>query len=81
MPQLPGPTIRDRAARLRSAGDAALTRHLTTQVGRTHRILTESPRMGRTEQFTEVTFATDQPEGAILQATIASQNGNTLHAF
>ena len=26
--------------------------------------------MGRTEQFTEVSFATDQPEGAIVTATI-----------
>jgi threonylcarbamoyladenosine tRNA methylthiotransferase MtaB len=37
--------------------------------------------MGRTEQFTEVTFATDQPEGAIVQATITGQDGNTLRAF
>ena len=80
MPQLPGPVIRDRAAALRAAGDAALTRHLAEQVGQTHRILTESPRMGRTEQFTEVTFATDQPEGAIVTATITGQDGKALLA-
>ena len=80
MPQLPGPVIRDRAAALRAAGDAALARHLTAQVGRTHRILTESPRMGRTGQFTEVAFATDQPEGAIVTATITGQDGRVLLA-
>jgi threonylcarbamoyladenosine tRNA methylthiotransferase MtaB len=80
MPQLPGPVIRDRAAALRAAGDAALARHLAAQVGQTHRILTESPRMGRTEQFTEVAFATDRPEGAIVTATITGQDGRVLLA-
>ena len=80
MPQLTGPVIRDRAARLRAAGDAALARHLVSQQGQTHRILTETPRMGRTEQFTEVSFATDQPEGVILQAAILGHEGARLVA-
>jgi threonylcarbamoyladenosine tRNA methylthiotransferase MtaB len=78
MPQLAGPVIRDRAARLRQAGAAALARHLQAQVGRTHRILTEGLRMGRTEQFTEVRFACDQPEGQIVTAQIAGQEGDHL---
>ena len=80
MPQLAGPVIRDRAARLRAAGDAALARHLASQRGRTHRILTETPRMGRTEQFTEVAFASDQPEGVILHAAILGHKGARLMA-
>ncbi|MCB2122046.1 MAG: MiaB/RimO family radical SAM methylthiotransferase, partial [Rhodobacteraceae bacterium] len=60
MPQVRGPAIRDRAARLRQAGDAALLRHLAAQRGKVHRILTEGPRIGRTEQFTEVVFAADR---------------------
>ena len=80
MPQVKGPEIRARAARLRAAGDAALARHLNAQAGRTHRILTESARMGRTEQFTEVAFASDQPEGQIVMATITGQNGTQLIA-
>ena len=66
MPQVRGPEIKDRAARLRAAGDAALARHLAAQVGQTHRVLIEGPRLGRTEQFTEVAFAADQPEGQIV---------------
>jgi len=81
MPQQPGPIIRNRAAALRAAGDAALARHLTAQIGQTHRILTESPRMGRTEQFTEVSFATNQPEGAIVAARISAHDGQNLHAL
>ncbi len=80
MPQVRGPEIRDRAARLRAAGDVALERHLAAQRGRIHRILTESPRMGRTEQFAEVDFATDQPEGAIVEARIIGRTDQRLAA-
>ena len=80
MPQVKGPEIKSRAARLRVAGDEALARHLKAQLGQTHCILTESPRMGRTEQFTEVTFATDQPEGQIVGATILGSEQGRLTA-
>ncbi|MBL4928122.1 tRNA (N(6)-L-threonylcarbamoyladenosine(37)-C(2))-methylthiotransferase MtaB [Fuscibacter oryzae] len=80
MPQLTGPVIRDRAARLRAAGDTALARHLASQQGATHRILTETARMGRTEQFTEVAFASDQPEGVVITAAITGQQGERLLA-
>jgi len=70
MPQLKGPDIKARAAQLRAKGEAALTRHLQAQLGQTHRILMEGPRMGRTEQFTEVDVSTDQPEGQIITARI-----------
>ncbi len=80
MPQVKGPLIKDRAARLRAAGDLALQRHLAAQVGVSHRVLMESPRMGRTEQFTEVSFSNDQPEGLIVTASIASHHNGQLLA-
>jgi threonylcarbamoyladenosine tRNA methylthiotransferase MtaB len=80
MPQVKGPVIKERAARLRALGDQALARHLSAQEGRTHRVLTEGPRLGRTEQFTEVTFDTDRPEGAILDVTIKGHDGERLLA-
>jgi threonylcarbamoyladenosine tRNA methylthiotransferase MtaB len=80
MPQVPAPTTRDRATRLRAAGDAALRRHLDAQVKRTHRILTESRRMGRIEQFTEVRFRSDQPEGHIVTTEILGTDGTRLLA-
>ncbi len=70
MPQVKGPLVKERAARLRAVGDAALERHLAAQVGVAHRVLMEGPRMGRTEQFTEVEFGSDQPEGQIVTARI-----------
>lgn len=80
MPRVPGEVIRDRAARLRAEGDAALAAHLAAQVGRTRRILTEGPRLGRTEQFTEVAFDRDQPEGALIDAAITGHDGARLTA-
>lgn len=80
MPQVKGPEIKARAARLRAAGDAALAAHLSAQVGATHRVLMEGPRMGRTEQFTEVSFLADRPEGQIVTARIVDFAGERLVA-
>ena len=75
-----GNVIKSRAAQLRAAGDAAVQRHLQRQIGKTHQILMENPHMGRTEQFTEVTFDAPQTEGAIVTAKILSMNGQQLTA-
>jgi threonylcarbamoyladenosine tRNA methylthiotransferase MtaB len=80
MPQLRGPEIKERAARLRAVGDAVLRQHLQAQVGQVHRILTEGPRLGRTEGFAEVAFAADQPEGTILDLRVTGQDGARLLA-
>lgn len=80
MPAVNGRTIKDRAARLRAAGQTQVSRHLAAQHGKTHLILMENPRMGRTEQFTEVTFGTDQPEGQIVAAQITGATDNQLLA-
>ena len=80
MPRVPGPAIKDRAARLRAAGDSALAAHLAAQVGRTHRILTEGPHLGRTAGFTEVTLADAAPEGALIDVTIRGHDGQRLSA-
>ena len=75
-----GAVIKERAARLRAAGVTQVKRHLEAQIGRDHRILMEKPRLGRTEQFTEVSFAQDRPEGQITLATITGNDGQRLTA-
>jgi threonylcarbamoyladenosine tRNA methylthiotransferase MtaB len=78
--QVNGNVIKERAARLRAVGEAQVTRHLSEQIGRQHSILMENPHMGRTEQFTEVRFATPQTEGALVQAQITGIDGLQLTA-
>ncbi|WP_306114832.1 MULTISPECIES: tRNA (N(6)-L-threonylcarbamoyladenosine(37)-C(2))-methylthiotransferase MtaB [unclassified Roseovarius] len=80
MPQVDGTAIKDRAARLRAAGARQVDTHLRGQIGQRHQVLMENPRMGRTEQFTEVDFTSDQAEGQIVTATIRDQNGQRLVA-
>ena len=80
MPRVPGPAIKDRAARLRAAGDAALARHLDEQAGQTRLVLTEGPRLARTEHFTEVAFDRDMPEGTLINVTITGHDGTRLRA-
>jgi threonylcarbamoyladenosine tRNA methylthiotransferase MtaB len=80
MPALDGATVRERAARLRAAGEAAVARHLAAQVGREHEVLMEAPRMGRTPHFAEVAFASDQPVGRVLRARVTGVEGTRLMA-
>lgn len=80
MPAVPGPQIKDRAARLRAAGQAQVQRHLNAQIGQRHAVLMESPRMGRTAQFAEVIFDIDQPEGQIVHTRITGKTDTQLRA-
>ena len=80
MPAVDGATIKERAARLRAAGADRVSFHLQEQVGRQHRVLMESPHMGRTEQFTEVRFEVAQQEGAVVDAVIEGRSADHLLA-
>jgi threonylcarbamoyladenosine tRNA methylthiotransferase MtaB len=80
MPAVNGNVIKARAAQLRAAGDHRVSAHLAAQHGKTHHILMENARMGRTEQFTEVTFDSDQSEGQIVTAQITGTRGTQLTA-
>lgn len=80
MPQVPGGVAKERAARLRAAGAAAVVAHLRGQVGQTQRVLMEGPRLGRTEGFAEVVFGVDQPVGRIVDAVPTGVQGVRLVA-
>ena len=80
MPAVNGKLIKERAAKLRAAGATQIDLHLAAQTGKTHKILMENARMGRTEQFTEVLFDRDQPESQIVQARITGFAGQQLTA-
>lgn len=80
IPPINGNIIKARAAALRKAGQAQVTKHLAAQIGQTRNVLMENPRMGRTEQFAEVIFDSDQPEGHIVRAMLTGHEGNHLTA-
>ena len=81
MPQVDGRAIKERAARLRAAGQAQVQKHLAAQVGLTHDILLESPDMGRTRQFAEVRLTRPGTAGDMLSARISGvENGSLIAA-
>ncbi|WP_332771487.1 tRNA (N(6)-L-threonylcarbamoyladenosine(37)-C(2))-methylthiotransferase MtaB [Phenylobacterium sp.] len=75
MPQLQRPVIKDRAARLRAAGEAALVRHLERQVGRTVTGLVERDGVARAEDFTEIAFTGEAAVGSIVAMRITGHAG------
>jgi threonylcarbamoyladenosine tRNA methylthiotransferase MtaB len=75
MPAVAGAIVKDRAARLRAAGDAALVRHLERQAGRTVPVLIEKAGVGRAADFTEIAFAGEAPVGGIVPMTLTGHDG------
>jgi len=67
MPQVAGPEIRERARRLRAAGESALRKRLASEIGAVREVLIESDRQGRTEHFLPVAVSGESP-GAVRQA-------------
>ena len=75
MPQLQRPVIKDRAARLRAAGQRALERHLQRQIGRTILGLVERDGVARAEDFTEVAYVGAAAVGSIVPLAITGHDG------
>jgi threonylcarbamoyladenosine tRNA methylthiotransferase MtaB len=79
MPQVSREVAKERAERLRAAGEAALARHLAAQAGSRLRVLTERGGQGRAEDFTQVrTPGLDA--GLMLEATATGHDGKALLA-
>jgi threonylcarbamoyladenosine tRNA methylthiotransferase MtaB len=77
MPQVKGEVIRDRAKRLREAGEAALRQRLASEVGATRDVLIESATQGRTEHFLPVAIQNGTP-GAVRNVVITGHDGARL---
>jgi threonylcarbamoyladenosine tRNA methylthiotransferase MtaB len=77
MPQVAGPLIKERARRLRAAGEVVLRRRLQGEVGATRDVLIESDRQGRTEHYLPVAIAGERV-GSVVPVRIAGENGEQL---
>jgi threonylcarbamoyladenosine tRNA methylthiotransferase MtaB len=77
MPQLDRGLVKERASRLRAAGDAAYERHLHSMVGSVQPVLAERAGMGRVPQFTPVFFG-DDIAGGIHQIRVTGHDGKVL---
>lgn len=78
MPQLDRTVVRERAARLRAAGEVAHVRHLDAMVGRTVAVLVERPGFGRSGQYTPVALPRDRAAGSVVEAVVDGHDGTRL---
>ncbi|PZO81850.1 MAG: tRNA (N(6)-L-threonylcarbamoyladenosine(37)-C(2))-methylthiotransferase MtaB [Mesorhizobium amorphae] len=77
MPQLDRGLVKERAARLRAAGEAAHLSHLRSMGGSVQRLLVERSGLGRAENFTLAALDGGTP-GTIVEAVIAGHDGDKL---
>ena len=75
MPKVPSKFVKERAAKLRQAGENALICFLEGHIGTSTDLLMETPNMGRTPQFASVRFDADQAPGDLIAVTIHDRDG------
>jgi threonylcarbamoyladenosine tRNA methylthiotransferase MtaB len=80
MPQVNRDTVKERARRLRTQGEAALARHLDREIGAVRRVLAETNEVGHTEHFTPVQFDDVVEPGRIVEARMIRHDGRRLVA-
>jgi threonylcarbamoyladenosine tRNA methylthiotransferase MtaB len=79
MPQVAGGAVKERARRLRAAGEAALRKRLAAEVGALRDVLIESATAGRTEHYLAVAIGGETP-GVVKRLAIAGHDGARLTA-
>jgi threonylcarbamoyladenosine tRNA methylthiotransferase MtaB len=80
MPAVPKKIRRERAARLRAAGEVRLSDLLKTRIGKTASVLIEKDNMGRCEQFLQVRLNQDVETGTLVNCQISGTDKSQLDA-
>jgi threonylcarbamoyladenosine tRNA methylthiotransferase MtaB len=80
MPAVPKKIRRERAARLRAAGEVRLSGLLKTRIGKTASVLIEKDNTGRCEQFLQVRLNQDVETGTIVNCQISGTDKSQLDA-
>ena len=78
MPQLAHPLVKERAARLRAAGETALAAELRSRVGGETDVLIERPGRGRAEFYAAVELAQPAATGSVQRMRLIDSNRNSL---
>ncbi len=78
MPQVPAKTRKDRAARLRAAGRAAMADWLAAQVGTEVEVLAEQDARGRTALYADARLDREAEAGALVKGRVVGVEDETL---
>ncbi len=80
MPKVHGDEVKDRAARLRARGEAAMAEFLATRVGREVSVLIENEGEGFCEHYLPVRLSGPAPLGSVVRARVIGLDGGKLNA-
>jgi threonylcarbamoyladenosine tRNA methylthiotransferase MtaB len=78
MPAVAPQDIRDRAARLRAAGEAAVRRFLATEQGAVRAVLVEREGFGHTPHHAGIRLETDLATGSLVPVEVTGASGSEL---
>jgi threonylcarbamoyladenosine tRNA methylthiotransferase MtaB len=78
MPQLPGPVIRERAARLRAKGEQAMRAYLDSRIGKTASVLVEQDNQGHCQHYLPVRLTDAAEPGSIQEVRILERADDQL---
>lgn len=84
MPKVDKAVVKERAVRLRAAGEAATIAHLDARIGAVEKVLIEKDDVGHTEQFVPIRVAaagiSNLPPGDVVAARVVAREGTVLRA-
>jgi len=78
MPAVAGAEIKERAGRLRAAGQAALAAELKARIGSETAVLIERPGRGRAEFYAEISFEGAAEAGSVRPMRLVDSSGCSL---
>ncbi|HZU89882.1 MAG TPA: tRNA (N(6)-L-threonylcarbamoyladenosine(37)-C(2))-methylthiotransferase MtaB [Stellaceae bacterium] len=78
MPAVPESVVRERAARLRQAGAAALAADLALRIGGASEVLIERPHLGRSTFYAAVAFAGEGAPGTVRRMRLVGRDADRL---
>jgi threonylcarbamoyladenosine tRNA methylthiotransferase MtaB len=78
--QVPVPVRKERASRLRDAGDQQLQKFLMQNIGKTEQVIVEKNRFGRGRNFVPVQIDQDLAAGTLVDVQLISIEGKAIKA-
>lgn len=78
MPKVPGDVVKDRAARLRTKGEAAMDAFLNSRLGKTASVLVEKDGQGFCQHYLPVRISGGPAEGIVAPVRITGRDGAVL---
>jgi threonylcarbamoyladenosine tRNA methylthiotransferase MtaB len=80
MPQVPLKIRKERAAKLRAAGEKQLEKYLASRIGKLENVVMEKPTMGRSEGFAMVEFSEPREVGSVQTVQVSGVAPQLLKA-